>query len=189
MQSDKISKIAAHFGSIMELLGLDLTDPGQCDTPQRVAKMYVNELCIGLDKERMPKATAFPNEKFDQVILIKDITFNSLCQHHFVPFTGKADIAYLPTKGGNILGLSKFNRIVQYLAAKPHVQEALTQEIYSAFVEILLTEDIAVVLEAKHLCCGIRGVKDPESSTITSYLGGAFRSNPELRAEYFNLTR
>lgn len=185
--SQKELRIADHFRAIMQELGLDVTDPGQVDTPNRVAKMYVRELCAGLNTESAPGMTVFPNDEgFDQIVLVDNITLVSLCQHHFLPFVGVCHVAYLPTKEGKILGLSKFNRYVRYLAAKPQVQERLTQEIYRGLCEILNTEDVAVVIKSKHLCCSIRGARDVNSATSTSVLGGKFRDG-QVKEEFFNL--
>jgi GTP cyclohydrolase I len=185
---DKVRKIAGHFAGIMETLGLDLSNPSLKDTPSRVARMYVNELCAGLDPDLAPTLTVFPNdEEFDQIVLVRNITLHSMCEHHFLPFTGVCHIAYLPTPEGQILGLSKFNRFAQYIASQPQVQERLTQTLYDKLSEVLQTEDVAVVISAKHLCCAIRGVKDVNSETLTSYLGGRFRTEPAIKEEFFNL--
>lgn len=188
--TDKEIRIAGYFASIMLELGLSLSDPGQMDTPNRVAKMYVRELCSGLDEKNAPCLTVFPNQgQFDQIVLVDNVSLVSLCQHHFLPFVGVCHIAYLPSATGNILGLSKFNRLVQHLSSKPHVQEALTQEIFNDLKKVLDTEDVAVIIKAKHLCCAVRGVRDAGSQTTTSCLGGKFRSEMSVKDEFFQLLK
>lgn len=184
----KIEEIASSFHRIMCLLGLDINSPSMLDTPNRVAKMYVNEFCAGLDSANAPTITTFPNDgNYDQILLVKDIAFSSICEHHFVPFMGKVHIAYMP--GNNIVGLSKFARTVQHLAAKPQVQERLTQEIAKTLEKALRNKNIAVVVIAKHLCCSIRGAKDINSYTTTSYLGGLFRKDAAIKKEFFDLIK
>jgi GTP cyclohydrolase I len=185
LPEEKIELIAAHQESIMELLGLDLTDPSLQDTPNRVAKMLVNDLFKGLDSGNAPEVKVFPNDKqYDQMLLQKDIVVQSMCEHHFVPFFGVAHVAYIP--GDFLVGLSKINRIVDYYARRPQLQERLTQQIAEHLTDVLKTDNIAVVIEAKHLCYSIRGIKDHSSKTLTSYLGGFFR-NGDVRSEFYNL--
>jgi GTP cyclohydrolase I len=184
----KISKIERHFTSIMEVLGLDLSDDSLIDTPKRVAKMYVNEIFWGLKPENFPKCTVIENKMgYDEMVIEKDITMMSNCEHHFVTIDGKAHIAYIPK--GKVLGLSKLNRIVEYFARRPQVQERIAEQIYHALVFILGTEDIAVVIEGTHYCVKSRGVEDHSSYTYTAKLGGCFRSEPEARAEFMTLIK
>ena len=179
--------IESHFSQIMELLGLNLKDPSLKNTPKRVAKMYVQETCSSLFREP-PVITMFPNKKErGQIVLVRDISINSICEHHFVPFIGKCAIAYIP--GKKIAGLSKFNRVAQYFAEKPQVQERLGDEILNHLVEKLGTKDVAVLLEAKHFCVCTRGIKDPNSNTITSHLSGVFFESIPARQEFFNLLK
>ncbi|MDL5512024.1 GTP cyclohydrolase I FolE [Arenibacter sp. M-2] len=171
---DKIATIAFHFRKIMETLELNLEDPGLRDTPERVAKLYINEAFKGLDESNFPKISFFGNHyKYDEMILIKDITLYSYCEHHFVPFFGKVSIAYYPTN--RVIGLSKINRIVQFIASKPHVQEKLTMELGTVLMNLLHTDDIAISIEAKHLCVASRGVSDTNSLTNTNFFSGKFR--------------
>lgn len=182
----KIKVISEHFAKIMEALNLDLSDPSLKDTPLRYAKMMVNELsALTTGVLEMPKMAVFPNDKeYNQMVVVSDITFASICEHHFVPFYGSAYIAYLPKD--NILGLSKFARTVQLFSAKPQVQERLTQEVAMHLTETLHTEDVAVIMKAKHLCCSIRGAKDPNSYTTTSYVGGVFLEDA-VKQEFLHL--
>lgn len=176
---EKKEKIAFHFAEIMELLGLDLTDDSLKGTPQRVAKMYVDEIFCGLNPANKPKVALFENKyQYNQMLIEKDITFYSNCEHHFVPIYGKIHVAYVST--GKVIGLSKINRIVQYFAQRPQVQERLTMQIAFELQEILGTEDIAVIVDAKHLCVSSRGIKDDTSSTITNYFGGIFQKSEKV---------
>jgi GTP cyclohydrolase IA len=171
---EKILKIAYHFKSIMETLGLDLTDDSLQGTPMRVAKMYVNEVFSGLDPKNKPEATLFDNKfKYDQMVVEKDITFFSHCEHHFVPIYGKAHVAYI--SAGKVIGLSKINRIVQYFAKRPQVQERLTMQVGKQLMDFLHTEDVAVVMDANHLCVSSRGVGDVNSKTGTAFFSGKFK--------------
>lgn len=180
---DKIDRIAVHFEAIMETLGLDLTDPSLSKTPQRVAKMFVNELFHGLHSEP-PEISTFPNtEGYDQMIAVSNIRLQSTCEHHFVPFIGKCHIAYFPKDV--VVGLSKFNRVVEYFSARPQIQEKLTHQISAFFRERLDTENVAVIIKAEHLCAKIRGVKDPCSVTTTMSLNGLFRESAAVRMELF----
>ncbi|TAF43959.1 MAG: GTP cyclohydrolase I FolE [Sphingobacteriales bacterium] len=169
----KIEMIEKHFKSIMEILGLDLTDDSLRGTPKRVAKMYVKEIFSGLNPANKPEAKLFDNKyQYNQMLVEKNITLYSNCEHHFVPIIGKAHIAYI--SNGKVIGLSKLNRIVQYYAKRPQVQERLTMQIANELKSILQTEDVAVVIDATHLCVSSRGIKDIQSSTITAEYGGKF---------------
>jgi GTP cyclohydrolase I len=170
---EKKDKIASLFAEIMDTIGLDLTDDSLRGTPKRVAKMYIEEIFSGLNPKNKPKVALFDNKyKYNQMLVEKNITFYSNCEHHFVPIIGKAHIAYISS--GKVIGLSKLNRIVQYYAKRPQVQERLTNQIAMDLKKILNTEDIAVIIDAKHLCVSSRGVKDDTSATVTSYYGGVF---------------
>jgi GTP cyclohydrolase I len=170
---EKIENIAFHFKKIMETLGLDLNDDSLKGTPQRVAKMYVQEIFSGLDLKNKPKVALFDNKyKYDQMLVEKNITLYSNCEHHFVPIIGKAHVAYIST--GKVIGLSKLNRIVQYFSQRPQVQERLTMQIANELKNVLETEDVAVVIDASHLCVSARGVKDVNSSTVTAAYSGKF---------------
>lgn len=173
---EKVAKIEGHFRAIMETLGLDLTDDSLNGTPHRVAKMYVKELFSGLNPANKPKATLFENKyKYNEMLVEKDISFYSNCEHHFVPIFGKAHVAYISS--GKVIGLSKLNRIVQYFARRPQVQERLTVQIAKELQQILQTEDVAVLMDAKHLCVASRGVQDDSSSTVTAFYGGKFQED------------
>ena len=189
--SDKTIKkeiIADAFSRIMEELGLDLNDDSLMETPTRLAKMYVDELYWGLDYNNFPKCTAIENKMgYDEMVLEKNVTVLSTCEHHFVTIDGLAAIAYIPNK--KVIGLSKLNRIVEFFSKRPQVQERLTEQIYHTLTYILGTEDVAVVIDAVHFCVRSRGVRDYNSSTITSKLGGRFKSNPALRAEFLSLSK
>jgi GTP cyclohydrolase I len=170
---EKIADIAFHFKKIMETLGLDLNDDSLKGTPQRVAKMYVEEIFRGLDPKNKPKIAMFENKyKYDQMLVEKNITLYSNCEHHFVPIIGKAHVAYISS--GKVIGLSKLNRIVQYYAQRPQVQERLTMQITNELKSILETEDVAVVIDASHLCVSARGIKDVNSSTVSASYSGKF---------------
>jgi len=178
---EKKEKISDLFKQIMDVMGLDLKDDSLKDTPKRVAKMYIEEIFSGLNPNNKPKISLFDNKyKYNQMLVEKNITFYSNCEHHFVPFTGRANIAYVSS--GKVIGLSKLNRIVQYYAKRPQVQERLTNQIAMDLKTILNTEDIAVIIDAKHLCVSSRGIKDDTSATVTSYYGGIFK-NPDKIAE------
>lgn len=178
----KIELIAKHFKEIMHILGLDLNDDSLKGTPNRVAKMYVKEVFSGLNPDNRPEVRLFENKyKFKELLVEKDIAFYSHCEHHFVPFYGKAHVAYIPD--GNVVGLSKINRIVQYYAKRPQVQERLTMQIANDLKEALKTDSVAVVIEAKHLCVASRGVQDNSSSTVTSHYSGKFNDDA-LKSEF-----
>lgn len=169
----KIELIQKKFREIMEVLGLDLNDDSLKDTPKRVAKMYVKEIFRGLDPRNKPSVTLFENKyKFNQMLVEKDIAVYSYCEHHFVPIIGKAHVAYF--SAGKVVGLSKINRMVQYYSKRPQVQERLTVQIANEIKEMLQTEDVAVIIEADHLCVASRGVQDVSSSTVTSSYHGKF---------------
>jgi GTP cyclohydrolase I len=172
-ETEKKEKISDLFSQIMDVMGLDLTDDSLKDTPKRVAKMYIDEIFSGLNPDNRPKISLFENKyKYNHMLVEKNITFYSNCEHHFVPFTGQAHIAYVSS--GKVIGLSKLNRIVQYYAKRPQVQERLTNQIAMDLKATLNTEDIAVIIDANHLCVSSRGVKDDSSATVTSYYGGIF---------------
>ena len=169
----KISEIEQHFAQIMDILGLDRTDDSLKGTPYRVAKMYVKEIFSGLNPVNKPDIKLFDNKyKNNEMLIEKDITFYSNCEHHFVPIIGKAHIAYI--SGGKVIGLSKLNRIVQYYAKRPQVQERLTIQIAEEIKKAVQSDDVAVVIEATHLCVSSRGVQDITSSTVTSSYSGKF---------------
>jgi GTP cyclohydrolase I len=169
----KMELIEKHFREIMHILGLDLTDDSLRGTPRRVAKMYIQEIFSGLNPANKPKVALFDNKyKYNEMLVEKDITFFSNCEHHFVPIFGKAHIAYISS--GKVIGLSKLNRVVQYFAKRPQVQERMTVQIATDLKEMLQTEDVAVLIDAKHLCVSSRGVNDVNSSTVTAYYGGKF---------------
>jgi GTP cyclohydrolase I len=179
----KMIRIEEHFREIMNILGLDLTDDSLRGTPKRVAKMYVKEIFAGLDPKNKPEIALFENKyKYKEMLVEKDITFYSNCEHHFVPIIGKAHVAYI--SNGHVIGLSKINRIVQHFAHRPQVQERLTVQIANELKRVLNTEDVAVVIDAVHLCVSSRGVQDNGSKTVTSHFGGKFNQD-ETRKEFF----
>lgn len=185
-RKEKIEKIENHFSEIMRILGLDLTDDSLIETPKRVAKMFVNETLWGLDVTAFPKCTAVDNKmKYDEMVIEKDITVMSQCEHHFVTIDGLATVAYVPKQ--KVLGLSKLNRIVEYFSRRPQIQERLTEQIYYALSYILETDNVAVMVHAKHYCVLSRGVEDENSYTITSKLGGNFKTDPQLRSEFLQI--
>ena len=179
----KMLKIEEHFREIMNVLGLDLTDDSLRGTPKRVAKMYVQEIFSGLNPKNKPEIALFENKyKYKEMLVEKDITFYSNCEHHFVPIFGKAHVAYI--SNGQVIGLSKINRVVQYFARRPQVQERLTIQIAEELKRVLNTEDVAVVIDAVHLCVSSRGVQDNDSKTVTSHFGGKFNDDASRR-EFF----
>ena len=187
-RKEKVDKIEGHFDEIVGTLGLDLKDDSLMDTPKRVAKMYVNEIFWGLDYDAFPKATVVENKmNYNEMIVERNISVQSNCEHHFVVIDGLATVAYVPKK--NVLGLSKINRIVEYFSKRPQIQERLTEQIYHALAFILDTENVAVMVDAQHYCVKSRGVEDTGSSTITSRLGGSFKAHPEVRAEFLSLLK
>ena len=181
---EKIAEIEVHFKKIMHTLGLDLTDDSLKGTPHRVAKMYVKEIFGGLDPGKAPRASTFDNKyNYTEMLVEKDITVYSTCEHHFLPIVGKAHVAYF--SDGKVIGLSKMNRIVDYYARRPQVQERLTIQVVKHLQKYLGTEDVACVIDAKHLCVNSRGIRDIQSSTVTSEFGGRFK-DPETRKEFLN---
>lgn len=187
----KVELIEKHFREIMNILGLDLTDDSLKGTPHRVAKMYVKEVFSGLNPKNKPAAKLFENKyKYNEMLVEKDITFHSHCEHHFVPIYGKAHVAYI--SNGNVIGLSKINRIVQYYSKRPQVQERLTMQIGNELKEALGTEDVAVIMDAYHMCVSSRGVNDTNSSTVTAFYSGKFERDDQSRNEflkYINLEK
>lgn len=180
--NEKIELIQDKFREIMEVLGLDLTDDSLRGTPYRVAKMYVKEIFSGLNPANKPDVKLFENKyQYNEMLVEKNITFYSNCEHHFVPIIGTAHVAYI--SNGKVIGLSKLNRIVQYFAKRPQVQERLTMQIASELKRILQTEDVAVLIDAKHLCVSSRGIEDVNSSTVTAEYSGAFK-DMEKRNEF-----
>lgn len=170
---EKMNRISQHFREIMLTLGLDLTDDSLNGTPARMAKMYVKEIFSGLNPQNKPAIALFDNKyQYDQMLVEKNITLYSNCEHHFVPIIGKAHVAYISS--GKVIGLSKLNRIVQYYAQRPQVQERLTIQIANELKAVLETEDVAVYIDAVHLCVSSRGIKDTSSSTVTTSYSGAF---------------
>jgi len=178
----KIIKIQEHFTAIMETLGLDLTDDSLSQTPKRVAKMYVKDIFSGLNPANKPSVTLFENKYgYSQMLVERNISLYSMCEHHFVPIIGKAHVAYMAN--GKVIGLSKIHRMVKYYAKRPQVQERLTKQIAEALKSTLGIEDVAVAIDARHMCVECRGVEDVTSSTITSSLSGEFL-NQSTRSEF-----
>lgn len=175
--------IAEKFKEIMETLELDLTDDSLRDTPKRVAKMYVDEVCKGLREDTFPKITCVDNKMGSQMVTMADITMNSLCEHHFVTICGYVHISYIPDK--KVLGLSKMNRIVEYFGARPQVQERFTEQVQKCMQHLMEIEDVAVVVDGVHFCVRSRGIKDSASVTRTSALGGRFKEDASTRQEFF----
>lgn len=181
---EKIEKIQADFANIMYTLGLDMTDDSLKGTPKRVAKMFVNEIFGGLHPENEPKASTFENKyQYNEMLVEKNIVVYSTCEHHFLPIVGKAHVAYM--SNGNVVGLSKINRIVEYYAKRPQVQERLTMQIVKHMQKAMGTEDVACIIDAKHLCVNSRGIKDINSSTVTAEYGGKFKDN-DVKREFLN---
>ncbi|WP_291780672.1 GTP cyclohydrolase I FolE [Cecembia sp.] len=179
----KMELIEKHFKEIMNVLGLDLTDDSLKGTPRRVAKMYIKEIFSGLDPKNKPNVKLFENKyKYREMLVEKDITFFSNCEHHFVPIYGKAHVAYI--SNGNVIGLSKINRIVQYFAKRPQVQERLTMQIGNELKELLGTDDVAVIIDAHHMCVSSRGIQDVNSSTVTSFYSGKFEEDEQTKSEF-----
>lgn len=182
------NEIQKSFQNIMENLGLDLTNDSLCQSPMRVANMFLDEQFKGLNYANFPKCTTIENNvSYHDIIIEKNITSMSVCEHHFVTIDGFAHVGYIPNK--KIVGLSKLNRVVDFFSARPQVQERLTRQIFESLKFILETEDVAVVLEAKHYCVKGRGIRDHNSSTITSAMGGAFMSESSCRKEFLDLVR
>ena len=177
--SEKKERIAILFEEIMDVIGLDLTDDSLKGTPKRVAKMYIDEIFSGLNPKNKPNIALFDNKyQYNQMLVEKNITFYSNCEHHFVPIIGKAHVAYISS--GKVIGLSKLNRIVQYYAKRPQVQERLTNQIANELQSVLNTKDVAVIIDAKHLCVSSRGIKDNTSKTVTAYYGGRFNTSKKI---------
>jgi len=171
--AEKMAIIEDHFRAIMETLGLDLSDDSLQGTPHRVAKMYVQEIFKGLNPDNMPKISVFENKfKYGEMLVEKNINMNSTCEHHFLPIIGKAHVAYISS--GEVIGLSKINRIVEHFAKRPQVQERMTVQIANELKRVLNTEDVAIVVEAKHLCVSSRGIQDEGSTTVTAEYSGKF---------------
>lgn len=182
------SLIAGHMTEIMQLLNLDLADDSLMETPHRIAKMYVDEIFSGLDYANFPKITLIENKmKVDEMVTVRDITLTSTCEHHFVTIDGKATVAYIPKD--SVIGLSKINRIVQFFAQRPQVQERLTQQILIALQTLLGTNNVAVSIDAVHYCVKARGIRDATSATTTTPLGGLFKSSQNTRHEFLRAVR
>lgn len=180
---EKKTIIQEHMSSIMQTLGLDLSDDSLTQTPHRVARMFVDEIFSGLDYKNFPKVSVFENKMhFDEMVKVCNITITSTCEHHFVVMDGIAKVAYMPSD--KIIGLSKVNRIVQFFGHRPQVQERLTQQIKVALQTLLNTKNVAVSITATHYCVKSRGVKDQTSVTTTTALGGLFKNNPSSRHEF-----
>ena len=182
----RVARIAEHVGAIIDELGLDRNDPNLAETDRRVAEMYL-EMFHGLEEGAQPSITVFPNDEgYHHMVMEKEIPFYSMCSHHFVPFYGHAHIAYIP--GDTILGLSKFARILEFYAKRPQLQERLTEQVVDFFERELAPKGAMVVIEARHLCVEMRGVKKPGAMTVTSALRGAFHERP-VREEFLDLLR
>jgi len=184
-EDEKIEKIQEHVAAILDILGMDLTDDSLKGTPKRVAKAYVKEIFGGLNPDRRPSASIFENKyEYGEMLVEKNITLYSTCEHHLLPIIGKAHIAYI--SNGNVVGLSKMNRIVEYYAKRPQVQERLTLQVIEELQHILKTENVACIIDAKHLCVNSRGIRDVASSTVTAEYGGVFKTNETLRKEFLS---
>ncbi len=180
---EKRQRIQAHFTGIMQVLGLDLQDDSLMDTPRRIAKMYVNEIFGGLDYRAFPKLTVVANKmQCDEMIRVRKISMSSTCEHHFIAIDGTATVAYIPKT--KVIGLSKINRLVAFFAQRPQIQERLTEQVLLSLQTLLETEDVAVSMTATHFCVKARGVRDANSETTTTALGGAFKTRPETRKEF-----
>ncbi len=181
---EKIVKIQESVKDILQTLGMDLEDDSLQGTPRRVAKSFVNELFMGLNPKNMPKASTFENNyKYGEMLVEKNIVVYSTCEHHLLPIIGRAHVAYISK--GKVIGLSKMNRIVEYFSKRPQVQERLTMQVVQSLQKALGTDDVACVIDAKHLCVNSRGIKDIESSTVTSEFGGKFK-NKDIRREFLD---
>jgi GTP cyclohydrolase I len=183
----QLKTIEGAIDAIMRTLHLDLNDDSLIETPKRVAKMYINEMYRGLNYDNFPKCTVIANKMGSELVTVKEIEVSSTCEHHLITIDGLATIAYIPKS--KVMGLSKFNRITSFFARRPQVQERLTNQIWHALNFILDTDDIAVYIDAIHFCVKARGVRDANSSTVTNKLGGAFMTNPALRAEFMAIAR
>ena len=185
--AEKMATIEKHFHTIMEEMGLDMTDDSLRGTPHRVAKMFIQEIFSGLNPANKPKISVFENSyHYDKMLVEANISFNSTCEHHFLPIIGKAHIGYV--SNGKVIGLSKLNRIVDYYARRPQVQERMIMQIFNELKTVLDTEDVIVVVEAEHLCVSSRGIKDSSSYTSTIQYGGIF-NDKENRNDFFNLLK
>jgi GTP cyclohydrolase I len=183
-REEKIKSIERDFANIMYTLGLDMTDDSLKGTPRRVAKMFVNEIFGGLHPDEAPKASTFENKyKYSEMLVEKNIVLYSTCEHHFLPIVGRAHVAYI--SNGKVIGLSKLNRIVEYYAKRPQVQERLTIQVVRHLQKALGTEDVACVIDAKHLCVNSRGIKDITSSTVTAEYGGKFKEQ-DVKREFLD---
>ena len=183
--ADKMRTIEKHFHTIMEEIGLDMTDDSLQGTPHRVAKMFIQEIFSGLNPANKPKISVFDNSyHYDKMLVEANISFNSTCEHHFLPIVGKAHIGYVSS--GKVIGLSKLNRIVDYYARRPQVQERLIMQIFNELKTVLETDNVIVVMEATHLCVSSRGIKDESSYTSTIQYGGIFNEK-ENRSDFFNM--
>ena len=181
---EKISLIEKDIYNILETLGMDLNDDSLKGTPKRVAKMFVKELIRALNPNKLPKSSTFENKyDYKEMLVEKNITLYSTCEHHLLPIVGKAHVAYFSS--GTVIGLSKMNRIVEYFSKRPQVQERLTIQIVKALQEILETQDVACVIDAKHLCVNSRGIKDVDCSTVTAEFGGKFK-NQSVKREFLD---
>lgn len=184
-KKQRMADLEHHFTKILEILGMDLKNDSIEKTPHRMAKMYMFELFKGLDEDNFPKITVQKNSfNYDQMLIEKNIELNSVCEHHFIPILGNCHISYIPKD--KVIGLSKLNRVAKYYAARPQVQERLTEQIKAKLCELLETDDVAVCIDASHLCVKMRGVEDSNSITRTTALGGAFLNNQSTRSEFFN---
>jgi GTP cyclohydrolase I len=180
---EKQARIESHFRAIMQTLGLDLDDDSLCDTPKRIAKMYVREIFSGLDYRNFPRISVVENKmNVDEMIKVRSIELFSTCEHHFVAIDGKATVAYIPKR--KVVGLSKLNRIVRFFAQRPQIQERLTEQVLVSLQTLLETDDVAVNITAAHYCVKARGVMDATSDTTTTALGGAFKTNTDTRKEF-----
>ena len=182
-RTEKIETIKTHMYQVMRALGVDMDDDSLTDTPNRVAKMYVNEVFWGLDPTAFPKCTAVDNKMgYDEMVVERNVNVQSNCEHHLVVIDGFATVGYIPSE--KVIGLSKINRVVEYFSKRPQIQERLTEQVYHALSFILGTDNVAVVIDAQHFCVKSRGVEDVGSSTVTSKLGGVFKTDPATKAEF-----
>ncbi|MCO6523823.1 MAG: GTP cyclohydrolase I FolE [Candidatus Schmidhempelia sp.] len=187
-KDERKKQIQHHFTEIMQLMELDLNDDSLVETPHRIAKMYVDEIFLGLDYANFPKITLIENKmQFDEMVTVRDITLTSICEHHFVTIDGKATVSYIPKY--YVIGLSKINRIVEFFSQRPQVQERLTQQILVALQTLLGTDNVAVSIDAVHYCVKSRGIKDATSMTTTTALGGNFKTNASTRQEFLRSIR
>ena len=182
-RDEKYDRVKAAFTDIADTLGLDLSDDSLEETPHRIAKMYVDEIFSGLNYDNFPKISVIENKMHvEEMVKIDDISVISTCEHHFVTIDGKSRVAYIP--GDKIIGLSKINRIVRFFSQRPQVQERLTQQVMVSLQTLLETDDVAVRIDAMHYCVKARGVMDAGSRTETTALGGAFKTDPQIRSQF-----